>query len=131
MERPHFTQADRRASPHCETAEVQPNGAYDDDPPPVSVAYFTLDHIGEQTPHVYLGVVMATGASGYNAVDALERRALQTARSEHVRTSMARRAALGRHTYAVIGMRITAGMSASGQPEWLAYGTLLQLRQDA
>jgi hypothetical protein len=107
---------------------VQPAGTYDDDPPPTSVAYFTLDHVGEQTPHVYLGVVMATGPSGYNAVDALESRALATARDEHARTAAARRRASGRHTYAVIGMRIAAGMSPSGQPEWLAYGTLLQLR---
>jgi hypothetical protein len=109
---------------------VDSPGTYDEDPAPTSVAYFTLEHLGEQVPHTYLGVLLATGASGYDAVDALEKRALDTARHEHALMKAANRPTPGRHTYAVIGMRITAGMSSSGQPEWLAYGTLLQMRHE-
>jgi hypothetical protein len=97
------------------------------DPPPTSVPYFTIEHAGEHVPHAYLGVLLATGASGYEAVDALERRAVDTARAEHARITDA---GPGRHTYAVVGLRVTAGMASSGQPEWLAYGTLLQMRHD-
>jgi hypothetical protein len=103
---------------------------YDEDPPPGSVAYFTVEHLGEQVPHTYLGVLLASGPSGYDAVDALEKRALDTALREHAQIKASNRARPGRHTYAVVGMRITAGMSPSGQPEWLAYGTLLQMRHE-
>ena len=97
------------------------------DPPPTSVPYFTIEHAGEHMPHAYLGVLLASGASGYDAVDALEQRALDTARHEHARIADP---GPTRHTYAVVGLRITAGTSSSGQPEWLAYGTLLQMRHD-
>jgi hypothetical protein len=104
-------------------------GAYGDDPPPTSVAYATVEHIGEHVPHTYLGVLLASGSSGYDAVDALEKRALETARREHAQITDLGRPGHGRFIYALVGMRITAGMSSSGQPEWLAYGTLLQMRR--
>jgi hypothetical protein len=105
--------------------------AQDDDPPPTSVAYVTVEHVGEHVAHTYLGVVLATGADGYSAVNALEQRALDTARAEHARLRTSTPPRAGRHTYAVVGLRITAGMASSGQPEWLAYGTLLQMRPEA
>jgi hypothetical protein len=101
-----------------------------DDPPPTSVPYVTVDHVDERIPHIFLGVVLGNGASGYDAVDALEKRALDTARREHAQIAASGRPSPGRHTYALVGLRISAGMSASGQPEWLAYATLVQMRHD-
>jgi hypothetical protein len=98
-----------------------------DDPPPISVPYFTVEHLGEHVPHAYLGLLLASGPSGFDALDALEKRALDTARREHAQIAEPRR---GRHSYAIVGVRITAGASSSGQPEWLAYGTLLRMRHN-
>ena len=69
---------------------------------------------------------MANGTSAYEAVAAFEQHALELARQAHTRLATSAQPHSGRHTYVVAGMRITGGTSASGQPEWIAYGTLIR-----
>lgn len=106
-------------------------GAHDiDDPPPTAVPYFTVESVGDRVPHVYVGLLMASGSSGFDAIAKLEKRSVEMAQREHQRLSDSARVRPGRHSYAVVGVRITAGTSSSGQPEWIAYGTLVQIRRE-
>jgi hypothetical protein len=65
-------------------------------------------------PESYVGAVLAAGSTVYEAAQALEQRALQLAGETHVDT----------HAFVVVGLRFAAGITPSGQPEWIAYGTL-------
>lgn len=73
---------------------------------------------------------MADGTSAYEAVAAFERHALELARRAHARLAESAQPHSGRHTYVVAGTRIAAGVSSSGQPEWVAYGTLVRRDQE-
>lgn len=94
--------------------------------PPQAVTLFTVDDVALPGHHTPLGVVMADGASAYEAVAAFERRAVELARQAHARLAASAQPHSGRHNYVVAGMRIAGGTSASGQPEWIAYGTLIR-----
>ena len=91
-------------------------------PEPQVVALISLEQLRGYVPDNFVGIVMATGSSPYEAVDALERRAVQLARESHAR-HITDQASVP-HVYAVLGLRFAGGVSASGQPEWTAYGTL-------
>jgi hypothetical protein len=98
---------------------------------PTVIAVVSLEDLHGYFPDSYVGLVLGNGSSAFDAVEALERRALQLARQ-----SLARHAAdpvpTLPHVYAVLGMKLAAGTSASGQPEWVAYGTLARgFRQSA
>jgi hypothetical protein len=89
---------------------------------PATISLVSLEELHGYVPDGYVGLVMATGSTVYEAVQALEERALGLARQSHARHVQARDAAAGQ-TYAVLGLRIGGGIAASGQPEWVAYGT--------
>jgi len=82
----------------------------------------TLAELRGYVPEQYLGLVQASAASASEAVQALEQRALNRARRAHADAARRRIPATG--AYVVLGMKITAGINASGQPVWVAYGTL-------
>src|SRR5437016_555351 len=88
---------------------------------PRVVALVSLEELRGYVPDSFVGIIMAVGSSPYEAVDALERRAVQLARESHTRHGADQVSVP--HSYAVLGMRLAGGMSASGQPEWAAYGT--------
>lgn len=89
---------------------------------PTSVTLVSLAELRGYVPEQYLGLIQASAASVTEAVQALEQRALNRARRAHA--DAARRRILLTGAYVVLGLRITAGINASGQPVWLAYGTL-------
>jgi hypothetical protein len=89
---------------------------------PQVVALVSLEELRGYVLDSIVGIVMATGSSPYDAVESLERRAVQLARESHARHVGDPRTVP--HQYAVLGLRFAGGVSASGQPEWTAYGTL-------
>jgi hypothetical protein len=90
---------------------------------PATVSLVTLDHLRGFEPTGYVGTVMATGAAAADAYDALGERALELARESHAR-HVRRGEGAEAQVYAVLGVRLAAGVNASGQPQWVAYGTL-------
>jgi hypothetical protein len=74
----------------------------------------SLENPHGYVPETYVGAVLGTGSSVFEAVQSLEERALQLAGETNVDT----------HSYVVLGLRFVAGITPSGQPEWIAYGTL-------
>lgn len=91
---------------------------------PTVIALVTLEELHNYQPDGYVGLVIATGSSVYEAEQALEERALLLARK-----ALSDAAARGEpipagQVYAVLGLRFTAGITSSGEPEWAAYGTL-------
>jgi hypothetical protein len=114
----------------CHNASMETQSHRSAGPPPDAVTLFTVDDVGLLGHHVPLGVVIANGTSAYEAVAAFERNALQLARQAHTRLAESAQPHSGRRTYVVAGMRIAAGTSASGQPEWIAYGTLVGRDQE-
>jgi hypothetical protein len=99
-----------------------PSGA---GPEPATVAVLTLSDVHGFEPDGYVGVVLATGSSATQAYTALHERALDRARESHTRHVRGHDRAVSQ-TYAILGLRLTSGVTASGQPEWLAYGTLVR-----
>jgi hypothetical protein len=89
---------------------------------PVTVTLVTLEDVRGYVPDQYLGLVQALAASAAEATKALEVRALARARRAY--TEAVRRRAMAAGVYVVLGLRIAAGINASGQPVWVAYGTL-------
>ena len=87
---------------------------------PHAVAVVSLEQPHGYQPEHYVGVVIARGGTVAEAVRDLEERALHMARE----TQPALAAGEEPPSYAVLGLRIAAGITASGQPEWVAYGTL-------
>lgn len=91
---------------------------------PATVTLVTVENLQGYVPDRYLGIVQALGATASEATKALEVRVL-------ARATRAYAEAVRRHTntsgiYVVLGVRITAGINASGQPVWVAYGTLVR-----
>jgi len=82
----------------------------------------SLEELRGYVPEQYLGLVQGSAASASEAVLALEQRALNRAR--RAQADAARRRFVAAGAYVVLGLRITAGINASGQPVWVAYGTL-------
>jgi hypothetical protein len=109
------------AAESCENSGVSdPVDSYAE---PATVSLVTLDHLHGFEPAGYVGAVMATGAAAADAYDALGERALELAResrARHVRRGNGAEA----QVYVVLGVRLAAGVTASGQPQWVAYGTL-------
>ena len=91
---------------------------------PASVTVFTVDNLPGYRPDRYLGLVQALGSTAAEATKALEVRAL--ARASRLWADDLRRRAATTGIYVVLGLRITAGINASGQPVWVAYGTLVR-----
>jgi hypothetical protein len=87
-----------------------------------SVTLVTLVELRGYLPEQYLGLVQASAASATEAVQALEQRALNRVR--RAQADAVRRRIVTTGAYVVLGMKITAGINASGQPVWVAYGTL-------
>lgn len=85
---------------------------------PKLVTLVSLEHLHGYQPQHYLGAVLASGPTVAEAIAALEKRALHLARENH-----AHRAA-DSNVYVVLGLRFASSITASGQPEWVAYGTL-------
>jgi hypothetical protein len=92
--------------------------------PPDAVAVVTLEQSYGYRPEHYVGVVIATGDTVAEAVRHLEERALHMARE----TWPALPPDEVPPRYAVLGLRMAAGITVSGQPEWVAYGTLARSR---
>ena len=92
-------------------------------PEPTTIAVVSLEHLHGYVPDGYVGLVLATGSSPYDAVEALEQRALGLARQSHALHGPDPEGVTP-HVYAVLGLRFAAGISSSGQPDWAAYGTL-------
>ena len=90
---------------------------------PATVAMLSVANVRGFDPDGYIGMVLATGSSAAEAYAALGDRARQLARESHARQARRQDHAVP-HWYAVLGLRLTSGITASGQPEWLAYGTL-------
>jgi hypothetical protein len=89
---------------------------------PVTVTLVTVEHLQGYVPDQYLGLVQALAASAAEATKALEVRALARARRAYAEAVRRRTVAAG--IYVVLGLRIAAGINASGQPVWVVYGTL-------
>ena len=91
---------------------------------PATVTLVTVDSLQGHVPDRHLGLVQALGSTAAEATKALEVRALTRARRVHADSAHHRTSAAG--IYVVLGLRITAGINASGQPVWVAYGTLVR-----
>jgi hypothetical protein len=92
---------------------------------PASVTLVTVESLQGYVPDRYLGLVQALAASAAEATKALEERALTRARRTYAAEATRRHLpAAGIHV--VLGMRLAAGINASGQPVWVAYGTLVR-----
>jgi hypothetical protein len=89
-------------------------------PKPRVIAIVTVETVHGYRPMRYLGLIHEVGSTVGESIQALEARALRRAND---RMADPRAAGEG-HLYAVLGMRITAGITAAGEPEWIAYGTL-------
>src|SRR5689334_9470783 len=89
---------------------------------PASVTLVTVEHLNGYVPDQYFGLVQALAASAAEATKALEVRALARVRRAHAEAVRRRTATAG--IYVVLSMRIESGINASGQPVWVAYGTL-------
>ena len=86
------------------------------------VALVTLEKLNGYLPEHYVALVRSVGCTPHEALQNLEQHAMQHARTNHAEAARHNGSAVG--TYVVLGLRMTAGISSSGQPEWLAYGTL-------
>ena len=91
-------------------------------PRELKVALMNVEQLHGYQPECYVGLVHAVGCTPHEAIHELEEHAVEHARRNHAE-------AVGEHVpsagvYVVLGLRITGGISSSGQPEWLAYGTL-------
>jgi hypothetical protein len=91
---------------------------------PVTVTLVTVENLQGYVPDRYLGLVQALAASAAEASKALEVRALARARRAYAEAVRGRASAAG--IYVVLGLRMAAGINASGQPVWVAYGTLVR-----
>src|SRR5512138_799840 len=91
---------------------------------PDTVTLVTVENLVGYVPDRYLGLVQALANSAAEAAKALEVRALARARRAYAEAVRRRIAAGG--VYVVLGVRVTAGINASGQPVWVAYGTLVR-----
>jgi hypothetical protein len=89
---------------------------------PATVTLVTVENLLGYVPEHYLGLVQALAASAAEASKALEVRALARARRAYAEAARHRTVAAG--IYVVLGLRLSAGINASGQPVWVAYGTL-------
>lgn len=89
---------------------------------PATVTLVTVENVQGYVPDQYVGLVQALAASAAEATKALEVRALARARRAYAEAVRRRTVAAG--IYVVLGLRIAAGINASGQPVWVAYGTL-------
>ncbi len=89
---------------------------------PATVTLVTVENLQGYVPDRYLGVVQALAASSAEATMALEVRALARARRAYAEAVRRRTPLAG--IYVVLGLRLSAGINASGQPVWVAYGTL-------
>jgi hypothetical protein len=89
---------------------------------PSTVSLVTVDNVQGYVPDQYLGLVQALAGSAAEATKALEVRALVRARRAYAEAVRRRTAVAG--IYVVLGLRIATGINASGQPVWVAYGTL-------
>lgn len=91
---------------------------------PATVTLITIENLQGYVPDRYLGLVQALGASAAEATEALEARALSRARRAYAEAMRQRNPVAG--LYVVLGLRLSAGINASGQPVWVAYGTLVR-----
>jgi len=91
---------------------------------PATVTLLTVEHLQGFVPDRYLGVVQALAASAAEATRQLDERALLLARRAYAEALRRRTAVPSIHV--VLGLRLTAGINASGQPVWVAYGTLVR-----
>lgn len=89
---------------------------------PAAVTLVTVENLHGYVPDQYLGVVQALAGSAAEATKALEVRALARARRAYAEAVRRRTTASG--LFVVLGLRISTGINASGQPVWVAYGTL-------
>jgi hypothetical protein len=94
---------------------------------PATVTLLTVENLQGFVPDRYLGVVQALAGSAAEATRELEERALVRARRAYAETVRRRTAVASIHV--VLGLRLTAGINASGQPVWVAYGTLVRGRR--
>ncbi|MDT5036978.1 MAG: hypothetical protein QOE03_2163 [Micromonosporaceae bacterium] len=94
-----------------------------------AIALVSLEELHGYLPEAYVGLVLATGSSAFEATHALEERAQHLTRRNQAHRAAAGHQASSTHAYAVLGVRLTAGISPSGQPEWVAYGTLARGRR--
>lgn len=86
------------------------------------VALVSLEKLNGYQPEHYVALVRALGSTPHVALEHLERSAVEHARANHAEAVRENGSAIG--TYVVLGLRMTSGISSSGQPEWFAYGTL-------
>jgi hypothetical protein len=91
---------------------------------PTTVTLVTVENLQGYVPDRYLGAVQALAASAAEATKALEERALVRARRANAEAVRHRAAVAG--IYVVLCLRLAAGINASGQPVWVAYGTLVR-----
>jgi len=91
---------------------------------PSTVSLVTVENPHGYVPDHYLGLVQALAGSAAEATKALEVRALVRARRAHAEAVRRRTPAAG--SYVVLGLRVASGINASGQPVWVAYGTLVR-----
>jgi len=91
---------------------------------PATVTLVTVENLQGYVPDRYHGLVQALAASAAEAAKALEVRALARARRAYAEARQGRSSAAG--IYVVLGLRMSAGINASGQPVWVAYGTLVR-----
>lgn len=91
---------------------------------PATVTLVSVESLQGYVPDRYIGLVQALAASAAEATKALEVRALARARRVHAEAGHRRSPAAG--IYLVLGLRLAAGINASGQPVWVAYGTLVR-----
>ena len=89
---------------------------------PATVTLVTVENLQGYVLDQHLGLVQALAASAAEATKALEVRALARARRAYAEAMRRRTMAAG--IYVVLGLRMAAGINASGQPVWVVYGTL-------
>jgi hypothetical protein len=89
-------------------------------PEPRVIAIVTVESVHGYRPTRYLGLIHEVGSTVGEAIQALEGRALRRATQRLADPHAARDG----HLFVVLGMRITAGITAAGEPEWVVYGTL-------
>ena len=91
------------------------------------VALVNLEKLNGYQPEHYVALVRGLGCTPHEALQELERRAVEHARANHAELAPENGVAIG--TYVVLGLRVTSGITSSGQPEWFAYGTLTRGRR--
>ena len=92
---------------------------------PATVTVLTVETLQGYVPDRYLGVVQALAGSAAEATRELEDRALVRARRAYAE-AVRRRTTTAAGIYLVLGLRLAAGINASGQPVLVAYGTLVR-----